>query len=300
MLFRRSLAYLVAFSATATAVFPAPHSSHHGSGGSGPFPATYLTDPSLPRHTIYIPESPELPPWVSLPVLVWAEGGCGNNGTSFEPFLTNIASYGFIVLALGPPNGTGYIFQDAMDDAVTWVQERAGKLGRYENVDSSRIAAAGQSCGGLLAYTQRHNDAVSFLGIFNSGLLGNTTDAQENLPKGMIIEEPSVIHEVKKPVFWWLGGSEDVAQSAGTADYHNLTRVPKWIGNYPVGHSGTYQEPDGGEFGVAAVNWLRWVLKGDKQASKFFRSGGAERAGWVETESWGLERLDLYSEQDID
>ncbi|BCS27572.1 uncharacterized protein APUU_60620S [Aspergillus puulaauensis] len=183
-----------------------------------------------------------------------------------------------------------------MDEAVSWIQRRAGKQGRYENVDGSRIAAAGQSCGGLLAYTQRSNDAVGFLGIFNSGLLGNTTNAQENLPDGMIIEEPEVIKEVKKPVFYYIGGQGDVAYPAAIADYGNLTGAPKWIGNYPVGHSGTYREPDGGEFGVAAVKWLEWVLKGDKAASKFFARGGAERAGWVCTGSRGLEKMDLYLE----
>lgn len=206
-----------------------------------------------------------------------------------------------------------------MDEAVSCIQRRAGKQGRYENVDSSRIAATGQSCGGLLAYTQRSNDAVGFLGIFNSGLLGNTTDAQENLPDGMIIEEPEVIKEVEKPVFYYIGGQGDVAYPAvsgpvdfetwncysrivltdfdqAIADYGNLTGVPKWIGNYPVGHSGTYREPDGGEFGVAAVKWLEWVLKGDKAASRFFAKGGAERAGWVGTDSRGLEKMDLYLE----
>lgn len=206
-----------------------------------------------------------------------------------------------------------------MDEAVSWIQHRGGKRGSpYEKVDSSRIAAAGQSCGGLLAYTQRSNDAVGFLGIFNSGLLGNTTDAQENLPSGMIIEEPGVIKEVQKPVFYYIGGQGDVAYPAvsgpvdfetrnryslvltdfdqATADYRNLTGVPKWIGNYPVGHSGTYREPDGGEFGVAAVKWLEWVLKGDQEASRFFVGGGAESAGWVGTDSWGLEEMDLYLE----
>lgn len=206
-----------------------------------------------------------------------------------------------------------------MDEAVSWIQHRGGKRGSpYEKVDSSRIAAAGQSCGGLLAYTQRSNDAVGFLGIFNSGLLGNTTYAQENLPSGMIIEEPGVINEVQKPVFYYIGGQGDVAYPAvsgpvdfetrnryslvltdfdqATADYRNLTGVPKWIGNYPVGHSGTYREPDGGEFGVAAVKWLEWVLKGDKAASRFFVGGGAESAGWVGTDSWGLEEMDLYLE----
>ncbi|KAL2825933.1 hypothetical protein BDW59DRAFT_145628 [Aspergillus cavernicola] len=66
-------------------------------------------------------------------------GGCANNGTAFEPFLTNIASYSFIAPALGPPNDTGHIFQDAMDNAVSWAQVNEERKGRYKNVD-------GQNC----------------------------------------------------------------------------------------------------------------------------------------------------------
>ncbi|KAL4793391.1 hypothetical protein BDV19DRAFT_380176 [Aspergillus venezuelensis] len=272
-----SIASLLALSAKASAI-----PFHDGTRGSGPFPATYFTDPTLPRHTIYSPSAPASVP-DGLPVLVFAEGGCNNNGTKFEPFLTNIASYGFLVLALGLPNGTGSIFEDAMYEAVTW------------SVDSSRIAAAGQSCGGLLAYTQRSNDAVKFLGIFNSGLLGDTPDAESNLPEGMIIEDPSVIKGVEKPVFYFIGGEGDVAYPAAAADYQNLTGVPKWTGNYPVGHSGTYREPDGGEFGVAAVKWLQWVLRRDQVAATFFTDGGAERVGWNGTASWGLDMMELYN-----
>ncbi len=47
---------------------------------------------------------------------------------------------------------------------------------------------------------------------------------------------------------------------------------------------------------MAAVKWLEWVLKGDKRASGFFAGGGAEGAGWVGTDSWGLEKMDLYLE----
>jgi hypothetical protein len=65
--------------------------------------------------------------------------------------------------------------------------------------------------------------------------------------------------------------------------------VPKWIGNYPVGHTGTYDEVNGGAFGVAAVNWLTWIFKGNATAAAFFTAGGAEKAGWNETESYGLK-----------
>lgn len=153
------------------------------------------------------------PRGLSLPVLVWAEGGCANNGTSFEPFLTNIASYGFVVVALGPPNGTGNIFTRGMNDALLWISAKAGTCGKYANVRGEKIAAAGQSCGGLVAYSMRTDDRVDFLGIFNSGFITNTTQAEDNLPAGAPIEPASSIKEIHKPVFWFLGGPTDVAYS---------------------------------------------------------------------------------------
>jgi hypothetical protein len=74
-------------------------------------------------------------------------------------------------------------------------------------------------------------------------------------------------------------------------DYEGLQGQPKWVGNYPVGHLGTYAAPDAGEFGVAAVNWLQFLLREDEEAAAWFLGGGAEADGWEETASEGLEEL---------
>jgi hypothetical protein len=79
------------------------------------------------------------------------------------------------------------------------------------------------------------------------------------------------------------------------ADYAALSGVPKWVGNFPVGHMGTYAKPEGGEFGVAAVNWLQWVLKKDASQAEWFTGGGAEAAGWEEVASEGLDDLLTFS-----
>jgi hypothetical protein len=79
------------------------------------------------------------------------------------------------------------------------------------------------------------------------------------------------------------------------ADYAALSGVPKWVGNFPVGHMGTYAKPEGGEFGVAAVNWLQWVLKKDVSQAEWFAGGGAEAAGWEEVASEGLDDLLSFS-----
>jgi hypothetical protein len=50
------------------------------SGGSGPYKAHYFTDPSLPNHTIYAPKVPVT--GRKMPLIAWANGGCGKKLTS--------------------------------------------------------------------------------------------------------------------------------------------------------------------------------------------------------------------------
>ncbi|KAL2792982.1 Alpha/Beta hydrolase protein [Aspergillus keveii] len=260
-------------------------------GGSGPYPAMYTTDPTLANHTLYHPQAPY--PHLPLPVLIWGNGSCMNNGTAFATFLTELASHGYLVIAPGPPDGTGITNSQLMHDAISWVTGRPGRspFGPYRTIDANRIAVAGQSCGGLEAYQMCDEERVKGLGIFNSGFTeGGVGGSAPGFPNQMKV--PSVISEVHKPVFWFLGGEEDVAYPNGMRDYAALTGQPKWVGNYPVGHMGTYAEPNGGAFGVAAVKWLDFLLRGDQTAKGFFADGGTEQAGWEETASEGLMRFE--------
>ena len=68
--------------------------------GSGPYPAIMETAPRLPTHTLYHPAA--LGSAGKLPVVAWGNGGCANVGNSFRWFLSDIASYGYMVIAVGP------------------------------------------------------------------------------------------------------------------------------------------------------------------------------------------------------
>jgi len=127
-----------------------------------------------------------------MPVLVWGNGACSDDGTSAQNFLAQVASYGFVAISSGAPGGSGgSTTVDWMTEAVEWVVGGANGL----NVDSSRIMAAGYSCGGTEAYQMQNNDAVSAIGIFNSGLLGDYEFASQ----------------LTKPTMYALGGPDDIA-----------------------------------------------------------------------------------------
>jgi dienelactone hydrolase len=94
---------------------------------------------------------------------------------------------------------------EMMTDSVDWITKQAGK-GNYPHVDATRIAAWGQSCGGLEAYTMSTDARVGSLGIFNSGQF---SAAASN----------SVAPTIDKPIFYFLGGSTDIA-------YANVRSLP--------------------------------------------------------------------------
>ncbi|KAF1813921.1 hypothetical protein P152DRAFT_465690 [Eremomyces bilateralis CBS 781.70] len=222
----------------------------------------YSTDPGLTGHTIYLPK--EIPADLKLPVLVWGNGACLSDGTSFDQALTEWASHGFIVIANGEPGGSGQTTSKLLFQSIDFITQNAGK-GKHANVDASRIAAAGQSCGGLEAYETATDARVKAIGIFNSGEFSDSASRE-------------TIATLKQP---------------GERDYKNLpSNIPSWKGNLDVGHMANWRETDGGKFAVSGTNWLKWLLRGDAQAAEWFTGNGAQQAGW-QVEKKGLEGIQV-------
>jgi hypothetical protein len=72
-------------------------------GGTGPYKAIMVGDSSLPTHTIYRPK--DLSAFggrTKLPILAWGNGGCANSSGIHQNYLSEIASHGFMIVAIGP------------------------------------------------------------------------------------------------------------------------------------------------------------------------------------------------------
>lgn len=260
-----------------------------GAPPSGPLSVVIEHDSKLTTHTIYRPAT--LGP-AKHGVLVWGEGACVKNGLTFPEFLSQIASYGFVVLADGPPvmpaaraagpggapvtngapRGQGAPAAPAgarggapltinadgtpLTAAIDWLAQQASDRSSrfYQKVDTSRVAAMGMSCGGLMAYNVSADPRVATVGIWNSGLL--QPDAK-------------IFAGLHSPVIIMTGGETDIAYANGKRDFETMpARVPVFYGVYPsVGHGGTYNEDNGGAFGTAAVAWLKWQLMNDTGAT---------------------------------
>ena len=292
---RRTLSLLAACALILGACTPKPVAPPAGlnriveDGGTGPYKALMLEDPSLEAHTIFAPQ--DLAPFGrgnKLPVLVWGNGACINSPWEHYKFLNEIASHGFLVIATGYIPMTDDRYQGPQStskqqlEAVDWaIAQNADKDSPYYGrIDVDAIAAAGMSCGGLQTLDNSADPRFKTLMICNSGLFINPAGAVPGMP----MPEKEKLQKITVPVIYILGGEQDIAYQNGMDDFHRLTKVPAFAANYPVGHGGTYAKPHGGEFTVPALAWLQWQLKGDKQAAKLFQGdpcGLSQREGWT-------------------
>jgi hypothetical protein len=72
-------------------------------GGSGAYKAIQANDSSIPTHTIYRPKDLSVfGENTKLPILAWGNGGCSNSNSMHQNYLSEIASQGFLVVAIGP------------------------------------------------------------------------------------------------------------------------------------------------------------------------------------------------------
>jgi hypothetical protein len=225
-------------------------------GGSGPYPADYETSATLANHTIYRPQTL---PSERLPIFVWGNGGCAANGTGQINFLREISSHGFLVIASGAPNGSGSTTSAMLTQSIDWaVAENSRQGGKYYGrLDVTKIAVGGWSCGGLEAYAVSNDPRVTTTLIFSSGLLNDADDYQ--------------LRRLTRPIAYFIGGQSDIAYPNAMDDWGKLPAgLPAFMGNLNVGHGGTYDQVNGGEFGRVAVLWLKWRLKGDTAAGTTF------------------------------
>ena len=140
--------------------------------------------------------------------------------------------------------------------AIDWLAaQSADRTTRfYQKVETSRVAAMGMSCGGLMAYNVSADPRIATVGIWNSGLLQPDEKIFAGLHSSVIIV---------------TGGETDIAYANGKRDFEMMpARVPVFYGVHPsVGHGGTYNEDNGGAFGAAAVAWLKWQLRNETGAT---------------------------------
>ena len=118
--------------------FAAPSRKVIDNGGSGPYKAEAISEPTLPGFVVYRPcdiDGAVKGEGAALPLFVFANGACHDTSLPYERMLNDIASYGYMVVALGE-------MQDSVNDrelktspnidmirAIEWAEAQTGKKG---------------------------------------------------------------------------------------------------------------------------------------------------------------------------
>src|SRR5688572_18093850 len=258
-------------------------------GGTGPHKALMASDESLATHTIFRPKDlAALGEKTKLPIVAWGNGACANSPWEHVNFLSELASHGFLVIAIGPMPAEGQrgapggpTKSPLLTDAINWaVAQNSDQSSQYyQKLDTNKIAVAGMSCGGLQALEVAPDRRVKTAIICNSGILANPGSGRPGMPQ----LPKDHLKKLHTPTLYILGGESDIAYKNGMDDVRRINHVPIFAANLDVGHGGTYSKPHGGEFAKVARGWLKWQLNGDKEAAKMFTgepSGLAQTAGW--------------------
>ena len=254
-------------------------------GGSGGYSAIMTSALSLPTHTLFQPQ--DLTKFTSqnkLPIIAWGNGACFDSPWEHVNFLNEVASHGFLVIAIGtmPKQTDVRSTSQKLLEAIDWAiaQNTDPKSPYFQKIDTQKIAVSGMSCGGLQTLEVAGDPRISTIGVFNSGVLGNPGGGRAGMPQ----VTKAQLGNIKVPTLYLLGGKSDIAYGNGMDDFERINQVPVFVGNLEVGHGGTYGKPNGGEFARVATAWYNWQLKGDQEAGKLFTGispGLSKSEGWV-------------------
>ena len=280
---------------TGGGIYAAPiHKSVIENGGPGPYKAIVLEESWLKDYTIVRPERLSAVAEIEgpLPVVLFGNGGCSRDSGYFLPYMTHLASYGYIVISNGMWDAQGKSTAATDEEkraesaalllALDRLEAQNGKKksGYYQCADTRNVAVAGQSCGGLQAlYLSSLGDArIRATILLNSGLF-----TEEGAHSNLVGKES--LSSLSAPVLYLLGGESDIAYSNGVDDFRRIDRVPVVFASKNVGHGGTFGQPGGGRMAEMSRYWLDYCLKGNKDYDSLFRFAQLPDAfdGWYMT-----------------
>ena len=266
-------------------------------GGTGPYKAEVVEDLSCPKFTTYRPQNLKdvVTRTGKLPVIVYANGGCANNNVEMRFLLTEVCSYGYVAIAIGPydeddvnakwkdvleysyPEGKEVVMlangerilqkspeeikahQEQMRKQIEKMMKEQAEA-RNHCLDLDHVAAMGQSCGGAQVLGVAHDPRIKTCVMLNTGI----ADMEM---QGVTLEALNSLHQ---PMFYLIGGPADVAFPNAQKDFDRIKDLPVVMMNTKDGHSGTYYEKNGGSYAVAVLKWLDWQFKGEVGKAAFF------------------------------
>lgn len=290
----RSLTLATALALAATAAVAQPVAQPQLPAPTGRYGAVMEYDAGVsPAQTVYRPR--DLPAAGKIPIVAWGNGGCAaNGGASARPFLMQVASEGFLIVAPAkpgpdpelqstgapappsapdrqpggppPPSGPAPTTTANLIAALDWAIAENSRTGSiYQGrLDTRNIAIMGHSCGGLQTLEGSLDPRVKTGIVWNSGVLAGDAPL-----RGATVKKADLAR-LHAPLLYIQGGPTDVAYPNALDDVSRIAVVPVFMGEIQVGHGGTFRQANGGEYARVGTAWLNWKLKGDRTAARLF------------------------------
>ncbi|MDB5719412.1 MAG: hypothetical protein JWP15_30 [Alphaproteobacteria bacterium] len=294
---------------------PLPPGPIGAPAGTGPWPAQAIVEPSLANHVVYRPAAL---PGRLLPVLLWGNGGCRDNGLGNARFLREVASHGYLVVAAGhargeepmrpapapttkpvapagapgaegPARGADETQASQLTDGLDWAvaQNKLRSSPYFHRLDTGSVAVMGHSCGGLQAIAIAADPRVRTAMIWNSGIYNRGAASGRS---GILLTKDALAR-IHGPIAYINGGPADIAYANALDDFQRIDRVPALFAWLPVGHGGTFfTAPNGGAYADIAIAWLDWQLKRDRKAGAMFLG---KNCGLCRDSRWTVQRKRL-------
>lgn len=232
--------------------------------GSGPHDVVVEinSDPGINEGTIFRPA--DLGAGKNYPIFVWGQGGCSRDGLSAQAAMAETASHGYFVVADGTPGGSEPNRDlggggDVLLSYVDWLIAENGKpcSAYYQSIDTTKVAANGFSCGGLMAADTAADPRMTTWGHTSSGSFSVNQAFYDSIHTPVIIITGTADS---------LGANEN-----GQRDFDNISDredIPVMMfAKVGADHGGDLWAANGGHFTKINVAWLNWWLKGDETAT---------------------------------
>ena len=251
-------------------------------GGSGPHKAVAVREKSLTDFVVYRPVNLDAAMTVGrpgmwatgeakkekLPVLIFCNGGCMDTSIGYENMLADIASHGYVVVAIGElqmfaqHENDQHTPSSMVKKALDWICNPSSPY--YKYINTEKIAAAGHSCGGAQVLANAADPRLKTYIILNAGM-GKMTMADASAKS---------LKDLHGPILYLVGGTTDVAWQNAQMDYKVIKHVPVVLAdNTQSGHGGTYDQANGGANARMVRAWLDWLLRDKQENEKLFISG---------------------------
>ena len=224
------------------------------------------------------------------PILAWSPGA-GANPQIYKTLLDHIASHGFFVISYNSTS-TG----PELTTAIDWIVSQGTTQGSpyYNKVDTTKIAAGGQSAGSLATFNIAGDKRLTTTLHINGGTFAPHT----------------AVMNLVKPAQFICGDYPDGGNGLNQGDLarpncdvdFQMAMAPVWYGDVIGATHTTVIDATGGfgtppddplkrQFLAATVAWLRWQLAGDLTMKPLFV--GPSCGYCSQTSTWTVQQKNL-------